>query len=310
MSLHRLFFMITILATPLTAAAAEAPKEELLWPADHAANQGEKPASPDSLEWSVQVANSPTLTYFLPEKDKRNGTAMVICPGGAYVGLAMQKEGHEVAEWCRKHGIVGVVLRYRCGGGKNLAPVPLQDVQQAIRTVRAHAKELGVDPNKIGVCGFSAGGHLASTAATMFDDGDAKSSDPIAQQSSRPDFAVLVYPVITLVGDAAHRGSRNNLLGADSSEELAAEWSTDQRITDKTPPTFLVHASDDGGVLPKNSILFYESLLAHGVPAEMHIYEVGGHGFGMFRDKRPADLWPEQLERWLASRGLVAPQAK
>ncbi|WP_428307480.1 alpha/beta hydrolase [Lacipirellula sp.] len=287
------------------ACAAETPKEELLWPADHAANQGEKPAAPDSLDWSVQVANSPTLTYFLPEKEKRNGTAMVICPGGAYVGLAMQKEGHEVAEWCREHGIVGVVLRYRCGGGKNLAPVPLQDVQQAIRTVRAHAKELGVDPNKIGVCGFSAGGHLASTAATMFDDGDAKSSDPIAQQSSRPDFAVLVYPVITLVGDAAHRGSRANLLGGEASEELAEEWSTDRRVTDKTPPTFLVHATDDDGVVPKNSILFYEALRANKVPAEMHIYEVGGHGFGMLRDKRPADLWPNELEAWLKARGIT-----
>jgi acetyl esterase/lipase len=300
-----LLSVATVFGQPRVAYSADAPKEELLWPADHAANQGEKPAAADSLEWSVQVANSPTLTYFLPEKEKRNGTAMVICPGGAYVGLAMQKEGHEVAEWCREHGIVGVVLRYRCGGGKNLAPVPLQDVQQAIRTVRANAKELGVDPNKIGVCGFSAGGHLASTAATMFDDGDAKASDPIAQQSSRPDFAVLVYPVITLVGDAAHRGSRANLLGGEASEELAEEWSTDRRVTDKTPPTFLVHATDDDGVVPKNSILFYEALRANKVAAEMHIYEVGGHGFGMLRDKRPADLWPNELEAWLKARKIV-----
>jgi acetyl esterase/lipase len=305
MNCSRLFVVIALLAMPLTAIAAESPKEELLWPADHAANQGDEPRTVDSAEWTERVTKSPTLTYFMPDKENRNGAAIVICPGGGYSGLAMEKEGREVAEWCRAHGIVGVVLRYRCGGGKNLQPVPLDDVQRAIRTVRAHAKELGVDPAKIGVLGFSAGGHLASTAATIFVEGDPKAADSIDQQSSRPDFAVLVYPVITLVGDAAHHGSRNNLLGPDSSEELAAEWSTDRRITDKTPTTFLVHASDDKGVLPKNSILFYEGLLAHGIPAEMHIYEVGGHGFGMFRDKRPADLWPNELKAWLKSRKLI-----
>ncbi|QDT71057.1 alpha/beta hydrolase [Lacipirellula limnantheis] len=305
MNLSHLFVAIAILALPLVAFAAEAPQEELLWPTDHAANQGDEPRTVDSAEWTERVTKSPTLTTFLPATDKRNGAAIVICPGGGYSGLAMEKEGREVAEWCRQHGIVGVVLRYRCGGGKNLQPVPLDDVQRAIRTVRAHAKELGVDPTKIGVLGFSAGGHLASTAATMFADGDPQAADPIDQQSSRPDFAVLVYPVITFVGDAAHRGSRNNLLGPDSSEDLAAEWSTDRRITDKTPPTFLVHANDDSGVLPKNSILFYEGLLANKVPAEMHIYEVGGHGFGMFRDKRPADLWANELEAWLKSRAII-----
>lgn len=305
MSYRRLLFLTAFLLAPVTADAAETPKEELLWPADHAANQGDEPRTVDSPEWTERVTKSPTLTYFMPDKEKRNGAAIVICPGGGYSGLAMQKEGREVAEWCREQGIVGVVLRYRCGGGKNQQPVPRDDVQQAIRTVRAHAKELGVDPAKIGVLGFSAGGHLASTAATVFDDGDAKSNDPIAQQSSRPDFAVLVYPVISMVDAAAHRGSRSNLLGPDSSDELASEWSTDRRVTDKTPPTFLVHASDDGGVLPKNSILFYEALLANKVPAEMHIYEVGGHGFGMFREKRPADLWPNELEGWLKARKIV-----
>lgn len=301
----RTLFTIAFTVMPLVALAAEAPKEELLWPADHAANQGDEPRTVDSPEWTERVTKSPTLTYFMPDKEQRNGAAIVICPGGGYSGLAMQKEGREVAEWCREQGIVGVVLRYRCGGGKNQQPIPLDDVQQAIRTVRAHAKELGVDQAKIGVLGFSAGGHLASTAATMFDDGDAKSSDPIAQQSSRPDFAVLVYPVISMADVAAHRGSRANLLGPDASDELAAEWSTERHVTDKTPPTFLAHASDDAGVLPKNSILFYEALLANKVPAEMHIYEVGGHGFGMFRDKRPADLWPNELAGWLKARKII-----
>jgi acetyl esterase/lipase len=292
------------------ARAAEAPKEMLLWPAAHAANQGDEPKTVDSPEWTERVTKSPTITPFLPEAGKGNGAAFVICPGGAYAGLAMQKEGLEVAEWLRSRGIAGVVLRYRCGGGKNQQPVPLDDAKRAIRTVRSRAAEWGVDPQRVGIMGFSAGGHLASTAATMFDAGQPESDDPVERQSSRPDFAVLVYPVITLVGEAGHRGSRNNLLGADASEALAETWSTDRRVSDTTPPTFLVHAGDDKGVTVENSLLFYKALVANGVPAELHVYEAGGHGFGMFREQRPADKWPEQLEPWLAGRGLLAPQAK
>lgn len=307
MGILRFFSLLAVAWCSLSLAvcAAETPKEELLWPADHAANQGDEPKLVDSPEWTERVTKSPTLTTFLPDADKRNGAAIVICPGGGYSGLAMEKEGREVAEWCRAHGIVGVVLRYRCGGGKNQRPVPLEDAQRAIRTLRAHAKELGVDPARIGILGFSAGGHLASTATTMFDAGNSNAADPIERESSRPDFSVLVYPVITMVGDATHRGSRKNLLGDDASETLAEEWSTDRRITERTPPTFLVHASDDKGVPVKNSLLFYEELVAKGIPAEMHIYEVGGHGFGMFRDKRPADDWPNELEAWLKARGII-----
>jgi acetyl esterase/lipase len=277
----------------------------LLWPEDHAANQGDEPKTVDSPEWTERVTKSPTLTVFLPEKAKQNGAAIVICPGGAYAGLAMQKEGLEVAEWARSKGIAGVVLRYRCGGGKNQQPVPLEDAQRAIRTVRAKANQWGVDPHRVGIIGFSAGGHLASTAATMFDAGQPDAADAVDRQGSRPDFAVLVYPVITLVGDAAHRGSRNNLLGAEADDDLAEKWSTDRRVTDKTPPTFLVHASDDDGVPVKNSLLFYEALVAHRVPAELHVYEMGGHGFGMFRGERPVDGWPEQLSPWLKQHGIV-----
>jgi acetyl esterase/lipase len=288
----------------MAVRAAEKPEETLLWPEGHTANQGDEPKTVDSPEWTERVTKSPTLTFFLPEAGKRNGTAIVICPGGGYSGLAMQKEGLEVAEWARSKGMVGVVLRYRCGGGKNQQPVPLDDAKRAIRTVRAKAEKLGVDPNRIGILGFSAGGHLASTAATMFEEG-AHTEDPIDQLSSRPDFAALVYPVVTLVDESMHRGSRNNLLGPDASEELAAEWSTERRVTEKTPPTFLVHAGDDKGVPVKNSLLFYEALVAHGVPAELHVYEVGGHGFGMFRGDRPADKWPEQLHRWMKQRGII-----
>jgi len=298
-----------IVATAVLVGAslvdAESPQEILLWPEGHQANQGDEPQSADSPEWTTRVTKSPKLTPFLPSPDKRNGAAVVICPGGGYSGLAMQKEGLEVAEWMRSRGIAGVVLRYRCGGGKNQQPVPLEDAQRAIRTVRSRAEEWGIDPNRVGILGFSAGGHLASSTATMFDEGEPEADDPIERQSSRPDFAVLVYPVITLVGEAVHRGSRDKLLGEDASEELAEKWSTDRRVANKTPPTFLVHASDDEAVPVKNSLLFYEALVADGVPAELHVYETGGHGFGMFRDQRPADKWPEQLEPWLKQRGIV-----
>lgn len=300
-----LFALLLLIASPSVSRAFETPKEELLWPANHAANQGEGSKTFETPEWTERVNSSPTLTIFLPSKEKRNGAAIIICPGGSYSVLATQKEGYEVAEWCRAHGIVGVVLRYRCGGGKNQQPVPLNDVQQAIRRVRAQAADFSIDSTRIGILGFSAGGHLASTAATMFTDGNPHASDPIERESSRPDFTVLIYPVITLVGDAAHHGSRNNLLGVDPSEALAAEWSTNRLITEHTPPTFLVHASDDYGVTVTNSILFYEGLVAKKIPAEMHLYETGGHGFGMLRGKRPADLWPNELKAWLKDRHLI-----
>jgi acetyl esterase/lipase len=289
----------------VNASSAESRKEILLWPAGHPANQGDEPKSVDSPEWTERVTKSPALTPFLPEPDKRTGAAVVICPGGGYSGLAMQKEGLEVGEWMQRRGIAGVVLRYRCGGGKNQQPVPLEDAQRALRTVRSHASDWGVDPQRVGILGFSAGGHLASTATTMFDEGDPQAADAIERQSSRPDFAVLVYPVITMEAAVTHGGSRKNLLGENASDELVEHWSSDRRVTDKTPPTFLVHAGDDKAVPVKNSLLFYEALVAHGVPAELHVYEEGGHGFGMLRGERPADHWPEQLEPWLKKHGIV-----
>jgi acetyl esterase/lipase len=289
----------------LTVIAAEPEQEILLWPKEHPANEGDAPKFVGTLEWMERVTRSPAVTPFLPEPGKRNGTAVVICPGGGYSGLAMEKEGLEVGRWMQQRGIVGVVLRYRCGGGKNQQPVPLHDAQRAIRLVRHHAAEWGVDPQRVGILGFSAGGHLASTAAAMFDAGDAKSADPIEKRSSRPDFAVLVYPVISMEDGVTHGGSRKNLLGENASDELVAHWSTYRRVTNKTPPTFLIHAGDDEAVPVKNALLFYEALVAHGVPAELHVFEAGGHGFGMLHGDRPADKWPELLEPWLANRGLL-----
>jgi acetyl esterase/lipase len=288
----------------LAARAAEPEQEILLWPEGHAANLGDEPKFVGTLEWMKRVTRSPAITPFLPEADKRSGAAVVICPGGGYGGLAMEKEGLEVGRWMQQHGIAGVVLRYRCGGGKNQQPVPLEDAQRAIRLVRHHAKEWGVDPQRVGILGFSAGGHLASSAATMFYDGDPDAADPVEKQPCRPDFAVLVYPVISMENGVTHGGSRRNLLGENADDLLVKSLSTDGRVTEKTPPTFLIHAGDDEAVPVKNSLLFYEALVAHQVPAELHVFEAGGHGFGMLRGDRPADKWPELLEPWLARRGL------
>lgn len=302
---QNLFAAVVLLMWVAPSGAAEPSQEILLWPADHPANVGNEPAFTGTVEWMERVTRSPAITPFLPEPQKASVAAVVICPGGGYGGLAMDHEGLQVGKWMQEHRIAGFVLRYRCGGGKNQQPVPLQDAQRAIRTVRARAAEWGVDPDRIGILGFSAGGHLASTAATMFDDGDADAVHDIEKQSSRPDFAVLVYPVISMREGVGHMGSRHNLLGDNPSAELIDEWSTDLRVTEKTPPTFLVHASDDDGVLVGNSLQFYAALVAHKVPAELHVYEVGGHGFGMFRGERPSDKWPEQLEPWLRLHKII-----
>jgi acetyl esterase/lipase len=301
----RIATLAVIACCAVGSAGAEPEQEILLWPAGHAANAGDAPKFVGTLEWMERVTRSPAITPFLPEPGKRNGTAVVICPGGGYSGLAMEKEGLEVGRWMQERGLAGVVLRYRSGGGKNQQPVPLEDAQRAIRLVRSRAAEWGINPQRVGILGFSAGGHLASTAATMFDEGDSTSADPIEKQSSRPDFAVLVYPVISMEEGVTHAGSRKNLLGENASNELVAHWSTYRRVTDKTPPTFLIHAGDDEAVPVKNALLFYEALVAHKVPAELHVYETGGHGFGMLRGDRPADKWPELLEPWLARRGLL-----
>ncbi len=293
------------IALATSCMADERLREELLWPENHAANLGDEPKFVDDPEWAAQVTRTPTITPVLPAAEKRGGAAIVICPGGGYGELAMEKEGLAPARWLSEHGIAGVVLRYRCGGGKNQQPVPLEDAQRAIRIVRSRAHQWGVDAKRVGILGFSAGGHLASTAVTMFDEGDAEAEDLIERQSCRPDFAVLVYPVISMAPGITHERSRKNLLGENSSEELTRQWSTDARVSDQTPPTFLVHASDDKGVRVNNSLLFYEALVAHGVPAELHVYEVGGHGFGMFLGERPADAWPHALDSWLRSRAII-----
>jgi acetyl esterase/lipase len=250
--------------------------------------------------------DTPTLTVHLPAK--ANGCAVVICPGGGYQHLASEYEGHDVAEWLNTFGVTGFVLRYRIAPDYHY-PAQMLDVQRAIRTVRARAGEGKIDPHRIGVMGFSAGGHLASTAATHFDGGKSSAADPIDQQSCRPDFAVLAYPVITMTGRYGHTGSRKNLLGENPDPQLAESLSNEKQVTRETPPTFLFHTSADTVVPVENSVRFYLALQKAGVPAEMHIYEQGRHGIGLgTRDPKLAwDLgtWPARLHDWLQLRGLL-----
>ncbi len=279
------------LGAMLTYSAADA-KVELLWPKGAPGAVGAEPA------------DQPSITIWVPAADKANGTAVVVCPGGGYGGLAMDHEGKQIAEWLNKHGVTAFVLKYRLAP-RYRHPVPLQDAQRAIRTVRSRAKEWNVDDKRIGIWGFSAGGHLASTAGTHFDDGKPDAEDPIDRVSCRPDFMILSYPVITLVPPYAHMGSRHNLLGKDPDPKLVESLCNDTQVTSKTPPTFLFHTGTDTAVPPENSVLFYMGLRKAGVPAEMHIYEKGPHGVGLAPNDPMLSSWPDRLAAWLNARGLL-----
>ncbi|HJT78655.1 MAG TPA: alpha/beta hydrolase [Gemmataceae bacterium] len=248
-------------------------------------------------------ADRPTLTVFLPPADKTTGTAVVVCPGGGYGGLEVHREGNRPAEWLNQLGVAAFVLRYRLAPYRH--PVPLQDAQRALRTVRARAAEWHLAPHRIGIWGFSAGGHLASTAATHFDDGKPDAADPVERVSCRPDFAILAYPVITMKAGTTHMGSRNNLLGKDADPKLVEELSNELHVTARTPPTFLFHTDTDTVVPPQNSVLFYLALHRAGVPAEIHIFDHGPHGVDLARNDPALSKWPDLLRGWLEGRGLL-----
>lgn len=236
------------------------------------------------------------LTVHLPSPDKANGTALVICPGGGYGGLVVGAEGHGIAKWLNQHGIAGCVLEYRLPKGR--AFVPLNDAQRAIRTTRANAAEWKLDPQRIGIIGFSAGGHLASTAATHFDAGNKSATDPIERVSCRPDFAVLVYPVVSM-GSLGHSGSRRNLLGNEASEQFIELFSNEKQVTAQTPPMFLTHALNDKVVVPEHSRLLHEALKKAGVATEYLELPEGGHGLNGY--KGPMwDAWQAASLKWIA----------
>jgi acetyl esterase/lipase len=253
---------------------------------------------------TVDKITKPTLTIYEVPKEKSNGVAVVICPGGGYSILAAGHEGADVAKAFNKVGITAFVLRYRLPKDEcmtNKSFVPLMDAQQALYIVRKNAKDYGIDPNKIGIIGFSAGGHLASTVGTHF-------NEPVRKElvgaNVRPDFMMLIYPVISFNESIAHIGSRDNLIGKNPDENLVHLFSNEEQVTAQTPPTFLVHASDDDGVNPGNSIVFYEALLKHQVPAELHLYEHGGHGFGL-NNPTTKENWFQTCVNWMKTNKLM-----
>jgi len=249
--------------------------------------------------------DQPSLTVFPAPTENANGTGVVICPGGGYAHLATGHEGTQIAEWFQKRGVTAFVLKYRLSTHGYQHPAPMLDVQRAIRTVRHRASEWNLNPKRIGVMGFSAGGHLASTASTHFDSGKQDSADPIDQVSCRPDFAILGYPVITLEGNFTHKGSRDRLLGDKPEAELIKDLSNDQQVSKDTPPTFLFHTSEDKTVPAENSVVYYLALKKHGVPAELHVYEKGRHGIGLAANMPATGTWPDRLQDWLKLRGLL-----
>ncbi|WPJ96687.1 alpha/beta hydrolase [Coraliomargarita algicola] len=281
--------MLKILLLILSSVPALLLAHELpLWPE----------GAPGAL--GTESQDIPTLTISLPEEGSSNGGAVVICPGGGYGGLAMNHEGHAIAKWFNAQGYAAAVLKYRLPAKGYPHPAPMQDVQRAIQTLRARTEEWQLDPERIGVFGSSAGGHLAATAATHFLAADSDAEDPVVQVSSRPDFLVMLYPVVSMDAAITHRGSRNNLLGKEPSPDLVELMSNELQVTSETPPTFIVHADDDRGVKAENSIRFYLALRANQVPAELHIFKQGGHGFGFQKQRSlPVHHWPDLLADWL-----------
>lgn len=250
----------------------------------------------------IENVQIPQIEVFLPSKQIRTGQAVVIFPGGGYHILAYDWEGRDFAKWLNTQGIVGIVVKYRLPDSKSLTDakeVPLLDAQRAVRLVRRYAKEWDISPFNIGVMGFSAGGHLASTVSTQYDHEVDRTKDEIDTLSARPDFSVLVYPVISFVDASVHSGSRKNLLGENPSEGLIKRFSAELNVDANTPPAFLVHAQDDNGVPVENSLLYYQALTKHKIPASLHIYPKGGHGFGFGLGKGPVDGWRAILLDWL-----------
>jgi acetyl esterase/lipase len=286
----RLILFLFLLAA---LVRAQDPTTILLWPG----------GAPGAL--GNDDTDQPSLSIFLPVKNQANGTGMIVCPGGGYGALASNHEGRQVANWLNSLGIAAFVLKYRLGPRYH-HPIELGDAQRAIRLVRAHASDYGIAPDRLGVIGFSAGGHLAATMGTHFDNGNATDSDPIQRAGSRPDFLVLGYPVISFTTPFTHQGSLHNLLGDSPDPKLAQSLSAELQVTALTPPTFLFHTTEDKTVPVENSVLFYLALRKAGVPAEMHIFERGPHGVGLALRDPALAMWPELLANWFRMHGLLA----
>ncbi len=288
-----------LIAAALAAAGAQAPAPILqepqtvpLWPGGAPGAQGSAPE------------DTPTLTIYMPPVTTGPMTAVIVAPGGGYRALSMNKEGRLPASYLNTLGIAAFVLKYRLGP-KYHHPIEIGDMQRAIRTVRARAAEWHLDPARIGVMGFSAGGHLASTASTHFDNGNPTAADPIDRAGSRPDFAILGYPVITLTEAWTHQGSKTMLLGENPDAALARSLSNETQVTGSTPPTFLFHTNADTTVPVENSIEYYLALRKAGVPAELHVFKDGAHGAGLALQDPALSEWPRVLTNWLRASGLI-----
>ncbi len=295
----RCFVAVAFVAALAGTTRAESPlqRTELLWP-DGAPGATAKEDG-DVPELIITRVESATPT-----------AAVVILPGGGYHGHAMDHEGHQFAEWFRSLGVTSAICTYRLRGKGNRGngyghPAPMLDAQRAVQTLRARAKELNIDPQRIGAIGFSAGGHLCSTISTHFAEPDTAAPDPIARVSSRPDFAILCYPVIVFDQSFTHKGSQRNLLGDNPSSELIASLSNERQVTERTPPTFLMHTAEDQSVPVENSIQYMLACQKNGVASELHIFPEGRHGLGLAKDTPGTAQWPALCENWLRRIGAV-----
>jgi acetyl esterase/lipase len=253
----------------------------------------------------MRFVTDPSLDMYPASPEKATGTAVIICPGGAYWGIAIEHEGAQVAKWLNNLGITAFVLKYRLPDNsimENTTIGPMQDGQRAIRVVRGHAKEWGIDPYKIGIMGFSAGGHLASTLSTHFNE---KVYQPEDSTSARPDFSLLIYPVISMDSSITHWGSRYNLLGKNPSENAVKHFSNELQVNSNTPPAFLVHSMDDNAVPVINSINYALALHRFNIPCELHIYQKGGHGYGLGRSNNSESGWRYACSKWLEDNGFL-----
>jgi acetyl esterase/lipase len=250
----------------------------------------------------VSKVQVPDIKVYLPSKKNRTGDAVIICPGGGYWILAYDWEGEDIAKYWNSKGIAAIVLKYRLPTSEAQLEAhksPLMDAQRAMRLVRYHARDWGIKADRIGIMGFSAGGHLASSLSTHYDSGNPASPDPIERISCRPDFSILMYPVISFTGDFQHSGSRQALVGED--EELMNYFSNELQVTEDTPPAILIHSTDDNAVPVENSIVYYQALVKNGISAEMHIYPYGGHGYSLATGQGHLAGWTERVWEWVKS---------
>lgn len=297
--------MSTALLVPLLIAALQGSAAVIpIWPEGV---PGAKPGGGEERLENNRVSNVhvPTLTVYPAPHERATGSAVIICPGGGYTLLAFSHEGVDVARRLNAMGVSAFILKYRLKEYGH--PAPLQDVLRAIRTVRSRASELGVAPDRIGVMGFSAGGHVAATAATLFDAPEGRTGAAIDTVSARPDFAALIYPVVTMKPPFAHAGSRRNLIGETPDAALVDRLSPELQVTKNTPPLFLVHTAEDKGVPLENSLQLYQAVRAARGSAELHLYEKGPHGFGLGPGLGPVSEWPDRLETWMRAHGWLTP---